>query len=438
MLERYIGKELSDRLLQQEKSYFHGSESYTQTLEGIQLHIPNGTGMRKFYDEVVPNTLRPLLKKLDPAIEIRSVSLRETCEEQPVMEITDTLRDRVLAGQALFSFAPAPDLPAQEAATTRGAAGSLPQYRQTHALLGERLGTHAAGLITLTDCLPDGTPLLQEGAHTRTDGQTYINPARISPLRDTGGKEILSREERVLWVAHHELFHRGVSMRGGRKLAHSLQQADGNTFVRTLADAILRERQMLAPETAPRNRLEAVEEALAELHAARESGRMDALHARYLPYAPELVLPQQHDGWRGKLCGYADSVRGVLRRLTRREVSMTDAQITLLTGHIGAAATRELSPQQTTAADGGAPHQPRPDFSDCASPRDAGKLAWAFIGGDPARLPEAIKILGEQGYRVDERRLRDTTQHPLMLREALMKAVSKTSPLPQKTVQAER
>ena len=438
VLERYIGKELTDRLLQQEKSYFHGSESYTQTLEGIQLHIPNGTGMRKFYDEVVPNTLRPLLKKLDPAIEIGTVSLRETCEDQPVMEITDTLRDRVLAGQALFSFAPAPDLSAQEAVTTRGAADSLPQYRQTHTLLGERLGTHAAGLITLTDRLPDGTPLLQEGAHTRADGQTYINPARIAPLHDAGGKEILSRDERVLWVAHHELFHRGVSVRGGQALAHSLQQADSNTFVHTLTDAILRERQTLAPETAPRNRLEAVEEALAELHAARESGRMDALHARYLPYAPGLVLPQQHDGWRGKLCGYADSVRGVLRRLTRREVSMTDAQITLLTGRIGAAATRELSPQQTPAADGGAPQQPRPDFSVCASPRDAGRLAWAFIGGDPARLPEAIKILEEQGYRVDERRLRDTAQHPLMQREALMKAVSKTLPPPQKTVQAER
>ena len=439
VMERVMGRELAERLRQQEKQEVRGNDQhgYRQVLAGQDLVIA-GDGMKAFYDRIVPNTLKVLLKKLDPAIRLQSCYLLETGSEQLAFDVTDTLRDKVRAGQPLFSFAPAPDLPLAQQTTARDATDNLPQYRQTRALLDERLGAYAASLITLTDRLPDGTPLLQEGAHTRADGQTCINPARIAPLHDAGGKEILSRDERVLWVAHHELFHRGVSVRGGQKLAHSLQQADSNPFVRELANAILRERQTLAPETAPRNRLEAVEEALAELHAARESGRMDALHARYLPYAPELVLPQQHDGWRGKLCGYADSVRGVLRRLTRREVSMTDAQITLLTGRIGAAATRELSPQQTTAADGGAPQQPRPDFSACASPRDAGKLAWAFIGGDPARLPEAIKILGEQGYRVDERRLRDTAQHPLMQREALMKAVSKTLPPPQKTVQAER
>ena len=439
VMERIMGRELTERLRQQEKQEVreNGQHGYRQVLAGQNLVIA-GDGMKAFYDRIVPNTLKALLKKLDPAVRLQSCYLLETGSEQLAFDVTDTLRDKVRAGQPLFSFAPAPDLPLAQHTTTRDATDNLPQYRQIRALLNERLGAHAARLITLTDRLPDGTPLLQEGAHTRADGQTYINPARIAPLHDAGGKEILSRDERVLWVAHHELFHRGVSVRGGQALAHSLQQADSNTFVHTLTDAILRERQTLAPETAPRNRLEAVEEALAELYAARESGRMDALHARYLPYAPGLVLPQQHDGWRGKLCGYADSVRGVLRCLTRREVSMTDAQITLLTGRIGAAATRELSPQQTPAADGGAPQQPRPDFSACASPRDAGKLAWAFIGGDPARLPEAIKILEEQGYRVDERRLRDAAQHPLIQREALMKAVFLTPQNPQKIVQAER
>jgi len=355
VMERIMGRELTERLRQQEKQEVreNGQHGYRQVLAGQNLVIA-GDGMKAFYDRIVPNTLKALLKKLDPAVRLQSCYLLETGSEQLAFDVTDTLRDKVRAGQPLFSFAPAPDLPLAQHTTTRDATDNLPQYRQIRALLNERLGAHAARLITLTDRLPDGTPLLQEGAHTRADGQTYINPARIAPLHDAGGKEILSRDERVLWVAHHELFHRGVSVRGGRRLARSLQQADSNTFVHTLTDAILRERQTLAPETAPRNRLEAVEEALAELYAARESGRMDALHARYLPYAPGLVLPQQHDGWRGKLCGYADSVRGVLRCLTRREVSMTDAQITLLTGRIGAAATRELSPQQTPAADGGA------------------------------------------------------------------------------------
>ena len=238
-------------------------------------------------------------------------------------------------------------------------------------------------------------------------------------------------------MAHHELFHRGVSVRGVRKLTHALRQADSNSFVHMLADAISVERSLHAPETAPRRREEAVEEALAEIYAARQSGHMEALRERYRAYAPGLELPQTHDGWRGKLQEYADGVRGVLRRLTRREVSMTDVQVVGLLGRVGAAATRELSSQQTTAADGST-QQPRPDFSACASPRDAGKLAWEFIGGDMSRLPEAIRALSEQGYRVDARRLHSVPAHPLMQREALMKAVFLVPQTPQKIAQAER
>ena len=264
--------------------------------------------------------------------------------------------------------------------------------------------------------------------------ERVIHEAPMTSANAAGWESYLRYKINRGEVKAEELFWTGFATR----LKDKLVQADSNPFVHALADAITAERMELASPLLPRNRTEAVEEALAEIYAARQSGHMEALRERYRAYAPGLELPQTHDGWRGKLQEYADGMRGVLRRLTRREVSMTDAQITLLTGRIGAAATRELSPQQTTAADGGAPQQPRPDFSACASPRDAGKLAWAFIGGDPARLPEAIKILGEQGYRVDERRLRDTAQHPLMQREALMKAVSKTLPPPQKTVQAER
>ena len=423
VMERVMGRELTERLRQQKKQEVreNGQHGYRPVLAGQDLVIA-GDGMKAFYDRIVPNTLKALLKKLDPAIRLQSCYLLETGSEQLAFDVTDTLRDKVRAGQPLFSFAPAPDLPLAQHTTTRDATDNLPQYRQIRALLNERLGAHAAGLITLTDRLPDGTPLLQEGAHTRADGQTCINPARIAPLYDAGGKEILSRDERVLWVAHHELFHRGVSVRGGRKLAHSLQQADSNPFVRELAHAILRERQMLAPETAPRNRLEAVEEALAELHAARESGRMDALRARYQPYAPELILPQQHDGWRGKLRDYADGVRSVLRRLTRREVSMTDVQVAGLLGRVGAAATR-VPLSVSNGPEAGISPTLLPVDACFPSPREAGRRVWEAINGDPNRLPEAVRALEGLGYALDLRRLQGIPQHPVTLRDAFMAAV---------------
>ena len=436
VMERVMGRELTERLRQQEKQEVRGNgqHGYRQVLAGQDLVIA-GDGMKAFYDRIVPNTLKVLLKKLDPAIRLQSCYLLETGSEQLAFDVTNTLRDKVRAGQPLFSFAPAPDLPLAQQTTARDATDNLPQYRQTRALLDERLGAYAASLITLTDRLPNGTPLLQEGAHTRADGQTCINPARIAPLHDAGGKEILSRDERVLWVAHHELFHRGVSVRGGQALAHSLQQADSNTFVHTLTDAILRERQTLAPETAPRNRLEAVEEALAELHAARESGRMDALQARYLPYAPGLILPQQHDGWRGKLGGYADDVRGVLRRLTRREVSMTDAQVAGLLGRVGAAATRvPLSVPHGPEA--GIPPMLLPVDARFPSPREAGRRVWEAINGDPNRLPEAVRALEDLGYALDLRRLQGIPQHPVTLRDAFMAAVRQATTRTERPQQA--
>ena len=436
VMERVMGRELAERLRQQEKQEVRGNDQhgYRQVLAGQDIVIA-GDGMKAFYDRIVPNTLKVLLKKLDPAIRLQSCYLLETGSEQLAFDVTDTLRDKVRAGQPLFSFAPAPDLPLAQQTTARDATDNLPQYRQTRALLDERLGAYAASLITLTDRLPDGTPLLQEGAHTRADGQTCINPARIAPLHDAGGKEILSRDERVLWVAHHELFHRGVSVRGGQKLAHSLQQADSNPFVRELANAILRERQMLAPEAAPRNRLEAVEEALAELHAARESGRMDALQARYLPYAPGLILPQQHDGWRGKLGGYADDVRGVLRRLTRREVSMTDAQVAGLLGRVGAAATR-VPLSVPYGPEAGIPPMLLPVDARFPSPREAGRRVWEAINGDPNRLPEAVRALEDLGYALDLRRLQGIPQHPVTLRDAFMAAVRQATTRTERPQQA--
>ena len=110
-------------------------------------------GMKEFYDDIVPNTLKKLLKKLDPAIQLEYRHLAETQNEQLSFDVTDTLREKVRAKQALFSFAPIPA--SQEIADPTA---SLPQYQKTHEFLVDRLGAHAADLITLTDRLPDGMP----------------------------------------------------------------------------------------------------------------------------------------------------------------------------------------------------------------------------------------------------------------------------------------
>lgn len=76
------------------------------------------------------------------------------------------------------------------------------------------------------------------------------------------------------------------------------------------------------------------------------------------------------------------------------------------------------------------------DFSGCASPCEAGMRAWEAIGGDLGRLPEAIRALDEQGYRLDTRRLQNLPEHTLFRRDAFVDAVSQkpqTTRDPEKT-----
>lgn len=82
--------------------------------------------------------------------------------------------------------------------------------------------------------------------------------------------------------------------------------------------------------------------------------------------------------------------------------------------------TEKTAPKQ---ADGLTAAPASPDFSGCAVPRDAGKLAWEAIGGDLNRLPEIIPLLEAQGYRVDQRHLQNLPDNPLVQRDAFLKAV---------------
>ena len=98
-------------------------------------------------------------------------------------------------------------------------------------------------------------------------------------------------------------------------------------------------------------------------------------------------------------------------------------------------------PQEYGRQDAPAASQTKPslDLSGCASAREAAKRAWEVIEGDLNRLPEVMEVLGEQGYRLDLRRLRDVPAHPTVMCDAFMRAVSPVAPsVQQKRVQQER
>jgi len=66
-LEDYLGKEVAQKIVEDEGKAYRGRNH--KTLEGLDLEV-GGSGMKGYYDKIVPNQLSKLVKKLDPEAKI--------------------------------------------------------------------------------------------------------------------------------------------------------------------------------------------------------------------------------------------------------------------------------------------------------------------------------------------------------------------------------
>ncbi|WP_168694087.1 LPD3 domain-containing protein [Histophilus somni] len=139
--------------------------------------------------------------------------------------------------------------------------------------VGKGLSTHFE--VVHSSELGINDPTIEAAYNTQT-GKIVIIADNIR------ANDILTREERLKWVAWHELAHRGLQVRYGKDFQALMEQADRNTTVRDLATALQKDRVELR-----NNRTLAVEEAIAELHAAYTTGKMEELKSRY-----GLVVPR--------------------------------------------------------------------------------------------------------------------------------------------------
>lgn len=112
-----------------------------------------------------------------------------------------------------------------------------------------------------------------EGFYDADSKQVYLVADNIKADRT------LSAEDRATWVAWHEMFHQGLDVKHGDKLADILDNASNNPFVNTLANAIRLDR--MNNELTEISQTKAVEEALAELGAALETKNLAAIEQRY-------------------------------------------------------------------------------------------------------------------------------------------------------------
>ena len=203
---------------------------------------------------------------------------------------------------------------------------AAPDYAAVRRLLEHILGKRLAEKVTLSNTLPDGQPMPQEGAYLAADGTLIINPDAIRAFV-VDGVTVLTREQRIAWVAWHEFVHRGADyyrqVWGGKEWQTTLSKLRNNSALRHLAEAIQAERNAAYLNSGQDVRVtpeQAMEEALAELAAAIQQGNADALIARYGRFAPTTGRTKLQ-ALLGKM---ADVIRRVLGRITKRQITQEE------------------------------------------------------------------------------------------------------------------
>lgn len=129
--------------------------------------------------------------------------------------------------------------------------------------------------------------------------------------------------ERAVWVAWHELGHRGFAAEGFAKYREELERADGNSLIRRIADAVQEEREGTG-DAAASVRSAAVEEAVVELYAAQRTGDWSGIENRYGVKAG--------NGLKRGIAGVLARIGAVLRRVLQRlagkaDGAMSDADV---------------------------------------------------------------------------------------------------------------
>ena len=121
--------------------------------------------------------------------------------------------------------------------------------------------------------------------------------------------------ERAVWVAWHELGHRGFAADGFAKYREELERADGNSLIRRIADAVQEEREGTG-DAAASVRSAAVEEAVVELYAAQRTGDWSGIENRY--------GVKVGNGLKRGIAGVLARIGAVLRRVLQRLTSKAD------------------------------------------------------------------------------------------------------------------
>ena len=154
-----------------------------------------------------------------------------------------------------------------------------PEIQRAQDILRKNLGKAAEHIEVITFANPpeDVKNLIT------SDVEGWFNPktGKVTLIADSiNATKTMSKEERLQFVAWHEMAHRGINV-GYKGSYDSLMQDVGkNKAISQIADAIQTQRKN-TDDLAATNRSVAIEEAIAEMMAAHETGKWNELESRY-------------------------------------------------------------------------------------------------------------------------------------------------------------
>lgn len=154
-----------------------------------------------------------------------------------------------------------------------------PEIEQAHQILKQTFGNSAEHIDVITfSNPPEGVKHL-----LTSDVEGWFNPktGKITIVADSiKATKSMSRKERLQFVAWHEMAHRGINVEFKEDYHSVMQEVGKNKMVSKIADAIQTQRQG-TDDLSVTNRTVAIEEALAEIMAAQETGKWEELQQRY-------------------------------------------------------------------------------------------------------------------------------------------------------------
>lgn len=172
-----------------------------------------------------------------------------------------------------------------------------------------------------------------EGFYDDATGHVYIVADGIHAQNG------LSAEDRVGFVAWHEMTHLGLDTKYGTDLRAILQTAAANDTIAKLAEKIQLER-MNRGEAVSVNEDMAVEEALAELNAALKTDNVKALENRYGVTIPEGLRSQTEKATDNLFT----RIRNVIRKVLGKPV-MTNQQVKDLFAGLDESIAKHAAPE---------------------------------------------------------------------------------------------